>query len=374
MNRERAYVAGRGAVSAFGVGFPALARGVFGGQRGLEPLRRLASVECLTEVAGEVPEPVVDAAGGEAGLALHMAIAAAKEALGEADTASIGLVLSTTKADLGGVQGKGEGLGSPARLARRLGESLGLGGPQAAVSCACSSGGAATALAARWIERGHATRVLVVGVDALTPFVLRGFSSLLALDSQPCRPFDRERAGLSLGEGAAALLLSARENESLRGTFIAGWGESNDANHVTGPSRDGSGLRLAAERALARAGIRPAEVDAVHVHGTGTRYNDASEALALVGLFGGKTPPAFGSKGQTGHALGATAVFEILLLLEALHRGEVPGNVGLEEPDVNPALTLSQERVTLSRARYGLKVSAGFGGINAAVVVCAGPE
>lgn len=373
MNRRRVYVAGRGAVSAFGVGFPALAQGVFEGQRGLAPRRRLASVPCLTEIAGEVPEDVADAAGG-ASLALHIAIAAAKEALGETDPSEVGLVLSTTKADLGGVGCSGEGLGSPARLAKRLAETLALGGPQAAVSCACSSGGAATALAARWIQRGHATRVLVVGVDVLTAFVLRGFSSLLALDPQPCRPFDRERAGLSLGEGAAALLLSAREDEGQRGTFVAGWGESNDANHVTGPSRDGSGLRLAAERALAKAGIRPDQVDAVHVHGTGTRYNDASEALALAGLFGGRTPPAFGTKGQTGHALGATAVFEILLLIEALHRGEVPGNVGLEESDVDPALTLSREGVTLSRSRFGLKVSAGFGGINAAVVVCAGAD
>ena len=99
------------------------------------------------------------------------------------------------------------------------------------------------------------------------------------------------------------------------------------------------------------------------------QFSDASEALALVGLFGGTTPPTFGTKAQTGHALGATAVFEILLLAEALRRGTVPRNVGLEVSDVDPALTLPTRDVALSRSRVGLKVSAGFGGLNSAVVL-----
>ncbi len=371
---RRAWVAGRGAVTALGVGAPALLAGAFEGRSGLAPLRRLAGTDCLTAIAGEVPVDVVRSASGE--LPLHMATLAAREALGrtraETRPGDLALVLSSTKADMGGVVGPGDGLGQPRVLAHRLAKSLGIHGPLAAVSCACSSGLTAIALAGRWIAAGHAERVLVVGVDALNAFVLRGFSALLALDPGPCRPFDAARRGLSLGEGAAALLLSAQQDDAEDGAWLAGWGESNDANHVTGPSRDGAGLALAAERALARAGMSADEIDVLHLHGTGTPYNDASEALAMKTVFGGVTPPAVGSKAITGHTLGAAGVLEVLVALEAVSRGAAPPNVGLEVSGVDPALTLSTEGTPLRERegpRAALKTCAGFGGINTALVL-----
>jgi 3-oxoacyl-(acyl-carrier-protein) synthase len=267
-------------------------------------------------------------------------------------------------------QGGERGLGSPRRLASRLQAALGLGGPVAAVSCACSSGLSAIALAARWIEGGRVEAALVVGVDVLSAFVLRGFSSLLALDPGRCRPFDAARRGLSLGEGAGALLLGHAEDGA---AWVAGWGESNDANHVTGPSRDGVGLSLAAGRALARAGLAPEEIGFIHLHGTGTRYNDASEALAMEQVFGGGTPPAVGTKANTGHTLGAAGLLESLVALGCLERGLLPANLGLEEPDVASALDLTRGPRSLEGPRAALKVCAGFGGIDTAIVLRGGP-
>lgn len=351
-----------GVLSAFGAGVEPLVEGVFAGESRLRPPRRLAGDACPAGVLAELPwglpcEP------------FSAARAAAQKALGAAPREGTALVLASTKADLSGVDaaapaGAAPGLGAPWRLARALAAALGLSGPVGAVSTACSSGLDALALAGRWVVAGRAERVLVVGVDILTGFVVRGFDALLALDPDPCRPFDRSRRGLSLGEAAVALLLAA----DAPGPQLLGWGASNDANHVTGPCREGRGLTLAAKRALARADRAPGDVDLVHVHGTGTPYGDASEALGLARLFGDAGPPAWGTKAQTGHTLGAAGLLESLLAVEALRRGEVPGNAGLAEPDVAPGLRLARGSVRLARARCALKVSAGFGGLNAAVL------
>mgnify|MGYP001425623535 CR=1 FL=1 len=355
------FVRGRGAVSAFGAGLPALCEGVFQGACALRPPLRLAGIPDLPAAVGELP---AGADGPEEALALGMSCRAGEEALaGWGARAATALVLCTAKAAQDG--GRGEG---PGRLAAAVAARLGLGGPRLAVSTACASGLSGLALAGRWLRAGRAAHALVLGVDALTPFVARGFVGLLALDPGPCRPFDRARRGLSLGEGAGALLLSGEPGPGapLR---LLGWGEANDANHVTGPRRDGGGLRLAAERALARAGLAPDALDTVHLHGTATPYNDAAEALALRDLCGGPTPPAWGSKAALGHTLGASGVLETLLLGEALLRGLTGPNLRLEEPDVDPALRLVRGPTPLRRARVGLKVSAGFGGIDAAVLL-----
>lgn len=367
------HLGGWGAVTGFGAGRAALLAGIRGGASALLPRRRTAGGPVPTEVAAEVPG-LEDCPPAER--ALRIALDAAREALastpGGPRAGDTPLVLATTKAELTGVFGEtaesGRGLGSPARLAQRLAAELGAPGVVASVSCACASGVVALSLAARRIAAGELERALVVGVDVLDEFVLAGFGGLHALDPGPCRPFDRLRRGVSLGDGAGALLLTARAAEG-RGLRAAGWGGANDACHVTGPDREGAGIALAVERALARAGRGPEDVDLVHVHGTGTAANDACEALGLVRAFDGGTPPAFGTKAQTGHTLGAAGVLETCLLADALARGEAPANVGLAEPDVDDRLDLVRAPRRLARARAGLKVSSGFGGIDAALVV-----
>jgi 3-oxoacyl-[acyl-carrier-protein] synthase II len=364
---SQAFVAGRGAVTCFGAGRDAFLDAVFSGRSGIRPRERLAGARCLTSVAAEIPAELRERLAGAESLVLGMALLAAREALEEArlgPDGALGLVLATTKADLTGGMAAGNELGFPWRLLARLAEHLGLSGRSAAVSCACASGLSALALGASWIRAGALERVLVVGADALNGFILSGFSSLLALDPGACRPFDRRRAGLSLGEGAGAIVLSAHGRESL-GVELAAWGASNDANHVTGPCRDGSGLALALRRALGD--IDPARVDYVHLHGTGTEYNDAMECRALRAVFA-RPPVASGSKAQIGHTLGAAGVLESLIAIEALHRRVAPPNVGLSEPDPALDFPLSADARPLPRAEVALKLAAGFGGIDSALV------
>lgn len=368
-----AYVAGRGAVSCFGSGRRALVDGVFGGALGVLPRRRTADFDVPTEVAAELPADMLEAIGGGADLAFQCALAAGREALAEAGsppTERIGLVLASTKGDLSGVVAgdAGDGLGLPGRLAARIAAALRLGPVLGAVSCACASGVVALTTAARHLHYGTTERALVLGVDVLHAFVMAGFGSLHALDPRACRPFDAARRGVSLGEAAAALLLTRHAGESI-GVALLGHGGANDACHVTGPDRQGAGIALAAARAIAGAGLRPADIDVVHLHGTATQANDATEAIGLGRLFAGRTPPAFGTKAQTGHALGASGVLETIVTIEALLRRRAPANVGLEHPDVDPALDLTRSERSLPRARHGLKVASGFGGVQAAVVV-----
>jgi 3-oxoacyl-[acyl-carrier-protein] synthase II len=364
------FVAGRGAVTCFGAGRQALCTAVFEGRSGVQPRARLADVDCLTDVAAELPPEIVAGAEREGlPLPLVVATAAAREALAEAEEVEgpLGLVLASTKADLSGIVGPGDGLGRPGYTLEQLGERLAVEGPRAAISCACASGLIAIAQAGRWIRAGAAEDVLVVGVDVLNDFILRGFSSLLALSKEPSRPFDRSRTGLSLGEGAGALLLSARRrrDDDVR---LAGWGSSNDANHVTGPSRDGSGLALAMQRALRSADCAVDDVDYIHLHGTGTPYNDAMECRALESVFA-KPPIASGSKAQIGHTLGAAGVLESVIAVEALTLSEAPPNARLKEVDEGVRVPLEGSARELPRARVAMKVSAGFGGINAAAVL-----
>jgi 3-oxoacyl-[acyl-carrier-protein] synthase II len=370
-NRRRVFVAGRGAVSGFGAGRRVLADAIHAGERAVRPRARTAAFPAPTNVAAEAPPECLRGADGEADHARVLALLAAREALEEAgapDPRTIGLVLASTKADLSGIVGEGDGCGQAARLAQRLAADLGLAGVRAAVSTACASGLVALALAERRIARGEAERLLVIGVDALGPFTLRGFGSLSALDPEPCRPFDARRRGLSLGEGAGALLLTACESESL-GVRLAGHGGANDAFHPLHPPPGGEGLTLAVRRALASAELRAGDIDVIHLHGTGTVASDASEAAGLAAAFGGRTPPAFGTKAQTGHTLGAAGLLETLLLVEALERGTAPANAGLEQPDVDDRLDLVRAPRVLPRARRGLKVACGIGGVQAALVL-----
>lgn len=378
------HVAGRGAVSCFGAGLAPLLDAVFAGAVGIRPFERLAGTECLTTLAAEVPAAATVAVGAGTetdhgpSLTLQFATLAARQALAEwggtPDRETL-LVLASTKADMSGiVTPEGDGLGQGDRLARRLGEALGLDGPRVAVSSACASGLSALALAGRQLRRGAATRALVVGADSLCPFIARGFGALLALSPEPARPFDRDRQGLSLGEGAGAILLSIDPQESL-GFELRGWGESNDANHVTGPSRDGDGLALATRRALQHADTSPGAIDLLHLHGTGTRYNDAMEARAMARVFAAdRQPAAAGSKGQLGHTLGAAGILETLITLSALQRATTPPNVGLRRPDDDCTLSLLAPATALADARLALKVAAGFGGINVALVLARGGQ
>ncbi|MBI5017243.1 MAG: beta-ketoacyl-[acyl-carrier-protein] synthase family protein [Deltaproteobacteria bacterium] len=249
---------------------------------------------------------------------------------------------------------------------------LGLGGEAANVNAACASSTIALARAAGRIACGTAEEVLVVGFDLVTEFVFSGFSALKALSTEPCRPFDRGRTGLSLGEGAVALRLTSEERARRDGRpclgTIAGWGVANDATHITAPARDGSGLILAVRRALAVAGIGPEAVAAVSAHGTGTVYNDAMELVAFREVFGDRPVPVHSLKGALGHTMGAAGGLEAVVCLKALREQRAPPTAGLRDPEPAAQGQVAAEAVPFSGS-FLLSTNSGFGGINAALVL-----
>lgn len=222
------------------------------------------------------------------------------------------------------------------------------------------------------IAAGQVSAVLVYAADIVSEFVFSGFSALQALSPESCRPFDRSRSGLNLGEAGAALLLldeeQAYREEATILARIAGWGAANDAHHVTAPARDGCGLILACQQALARAEIEPEQVCAINAHGTGTVYNDAMELTAFGALFDGKIPPFHGLKGSIGHCLGAAGAVEVAIAARALQEQFLPPTVGCLEPEAAAAGQVG-EKVQKISGDYLLCCNSGFGGINGALML-----
>jgi hypothetical protein len=232
------------------------------------------------------------------------------------------------------------------------------------VSAACASGTSALGLAARRVLAGGARRVLVLAMERPTGFIGDGFACLRAIDPAGCRPFHAQRAGLMPGEALAAAVVEAEGG----GPWLSGWGARMDANHLTGPDRTGSGLAAACRQALDRAGLAaPVQVIA---HGTGTRYNDDAESLAYAAVCPGVPVTAF--KGLLGHSLGACGLVDAVLALAAQRRGCIPGTVGTPSPGCSGAIALLPPGPHDLPAGGILVANAGFGGLDAAVVVGGG--
>lgn len=290
----------------------------------------------------------------------------------------LGLVLSTTKANIEALERLAEQrpCSDAARrhlqgelLAADLAAAHGAQGPVQGVSVACVSGLVAIQQGAKWIQRGAVDAVLVVGVDALSAFVMAGFTALKAIDPNGCRPFDQNRCGLSPGEAGAALVLVRADLAPASAITIRGWGGSNDANHLTGPSRDGSGLALAIRRALDWTQLQPEQIDYINAHGTGTPYNDAMEALALRSVFGDHPPPVSAAKGMLGHTLGAAGVVETILCVLAMQERCLPGTPRLSIPAEGAPASLTKEPRSVPRLNHVLKLNTGFGGTNGALIL-----
>jgi 3-oxoacyl-[acyl-carrier-protein] synthase II len=248
-------------------------------------------------------------------------------------------------------------------------------GPRATAVTACSSSANALGMAADLIADGRADAMLAGGTDAHCKMTYAGFNALQALAPDVCRPFDRRRAGLSLGEGAAMFVVEEETHARRRGAPIfavfAGYGMSADAHHMTAPDPQGRGAVLAMRRALAEAAIEPQAVDYVNAHGTGTAQNDPIETRAIKAVFGGhaRRLAVSSTKSQTGHCLGAAGAVEILATVLALHHGLVPPTVNLEEPDPECDLDYVPRRAREQRLRVALSNSYGFGGNNTSVVL-----
>jgi 3-oxoacyl-[acyl-carrier-protein] synthase II len=241
-------------------------------------------------------------------------------------------------------------------------------------SNACASGANAVGYAFRGIRAGQADVALCGGYDPLCEFVFAGFHSLQALTAEMCRPFDRNRSGLAIGEGAGVLVLENWERAKARGARILGevmgYGESNDAYHMTRPDPEGKSAARALRQALQDAGRAPEHVDYVNAHGTGTPFNDASETAALVSALGPRAReiPVSSAKSMIGHLLGAAGAVEGILSVLALREGWLPPNANYETPDPGCNLSIVRTATRAEHLRVALSNSFGFGGANAALV------
>lgn len=257
-------------------------------------------------------------------------------------------------------------------VARFLAQHLGIAGPAHVISTACSSGAKALASAGRLLRSGMADVVIAGGVDALCSFTLAGFSALESVSAQRCNPLSRQRDGINLGE-AAALFIVGRTPGPVR---LAGWGETQDAHHMSAPDPSGQGALQAMVQALARAGSQAGEVDYVNLHGTATPHNDAMESLAVHTLLGTRVPVS-STKPMTGHALAAAGALEAAVAWQVLvdnPQGRLPVHWWDGAVDTAlPALRLVTPGMSLGRpARQVLSNSFAFGGSNAALLLTAG--
>jgi 3-oxoacyl-[acyl-carrier-protein] synthase II len=250
-------------------------------------------------------------------------------------------------------------------------EAFGISAPCQVIANACASGTNAIGHAFECVRSGRYGRVLTGGYDALSELVFVGFDSLQASTPEKCRPFDRDRTGMVLGEGAAILALENLDAARSRGACvlaeITGYGMSTDNFHLTQPDPWGGGPRRAMERALQSAHISADAVDYINAHGTATVFNDAAEGKAISELFG--RAPVSSTKSMMGHSLGAAGAVEVIVCLLALQHQFLPANINFRGPDKNIDLNIVANEAKPASLRMVLSNSFGFGGTNASIAI-----
>ncbi len=405
-------VTGVGAVSGFGWGVEALWRGLLAGGTAIRPFHRFPHAGHRTHLAAEVPPPPLplapaadgsparDSGGRQLSVADRFALAAAAEAVaaaglderlgageGEAGVffgSSTGGMWEAEAYLAGLLQGRRRGgvrlhslasqqVNGPGDcVARRFAVS----GPVQTVSSACSSGALSIGAALESLRAGEVEVALAGGSDSLCQLTYAGFNSLRAVDEEPCRPFRAGRAGMSLGEGAAVVVLEPLARALGRGARplaeLAGAGGACDAHHMTAPEPHGTGAAAAIAAALADAGLGAEEIDFLNAHATGTQLNDAAEWQAMERVFGARSRqlPVMASKAGIGHLLGSAGAIEAVVTVLALCRGELhpaPPAVEPVDPDC-PAALVAGRPLRLPAARAAVSTSLAFGGANAALV------
>jgi 3-oxoacyl-[acyl-carrier-protein] synthase II len=358
----------------YGWGTEACWKGLLSGRTAIGPFDRFDTGAFPTRKAGVIEELV---SGGPESLAMQM-LAPLLGGPASPFPEDAFLILATTTGEIDFLERQALGENREAsesrldRLLAKVIEATGVHGGAMVVSAACASSSAAIARGAAMIRGGGPSSVLVVACDCVSEFVFSGFSSLMALDADVARPFDRGRSGLSLGEAAGFVLLMSGERASREGRDslgeILGWGLTNDANHMAGPSRDGAGLARAIGKALGTAEAQAGAVGCISAHGTGTVYNDAMEMKAFKSVFGARPIPVYSIKGGTGHTLGAAGLIETIVALRTLREHRVPPTVNLERVDDGARGWVFRESVEFS-GEVTLSTNSGFGGVNCALAL-----
>ena len=391
-------VTGYGCVTALGADAAKTWQALIAGQSARAPLTAIAVEGCrVTEGAQADLPPLTGYSAKEISRltrADRLALPAAEEALRHAGLLDDNgycrfrrLEMSVSTTACGMEKGEeflraiwaGQHIGQSARVARYQAQQqiaamhrrFGFTGPVMIVANACAGGGNAIGHAWDLIRAGMAEAVLCGGYDALNELVFAGFDCLQSLAPDACRPFDQNRRGLMLGEGAGFLVLENVEYAKKRGAtirgYVTGYGHSTDLHHLTQPAPDGAPLERAMRQALERANCSPESVGYVNAHGTGTPFNDGAEAQAFHRVFGSGPTKLSSTKAAIGHTLGAAGAIEAVFSLLALQTGQIPPQINLQEPEPLVAVSLVKKGET-AHLESVMSVNLGFGGSNAAVL------
>jgi 3-oxoacyl-[acyl-carrier-protein] synthase II len=393
-NAARVAVVAAGIVSPLGFGLHETLASLREGRDCVSPVTRFPVEHCRCKTAGQVSDARLAGAGepqlrsGRLHRVAQMMILALGEALAQAPGFQPELsIVGTTSGGMTFGEEYYRGLKGGRISARRAAslianytpqkpvvdaqEAFGLSAPCQVIANACASGTNAIGHAFDCIRSGRYERVLSGGYDALSELVFVGFDSLQAATPDRCRPFDRERTGLVLGEGAAILLLENLDSARARGAKIVaeiiGYGISTDNHHLTQPNPSGSGARQAMEGALQSAKISAREIDYINAHGTATPLNDAAEGKAIAELFDDVAVSS--TKGMMGHSLGAAGAIEAVISILALQNQFLPPNINFRDGDTGLDLNIIASSSQPANVRTVLSNSFGFGGTNASVII-----
>jgi len=402
MSGRRIVVTGIGCLSALGADRESVWRGLIEGRSGIGTLTLFDPTGYRSELAAEVadyqPERrFTPLERRRLSRCDQIAVLAAEEALADAglndarvDPDRIGVMFGAGTSDLfrnetylAKLRARGVDHARPSSVLNffsntpidAVGDRFGLEGPRQCIVAACSSSTIAIGHAADAIREGTIDVALAGGADVLCRLTFSGFNALRLVDTQPCRPFDTSRAGMTIGEAAAVLVLEDFDRARRRGAHVyaevLGHGVRCEAYHPTSPEPDGRALAGTIEAALASAGISADDVDHVNAHGTGTPQNDRAEARAFVRVFGdrARTMPVNSIKGMVGHCLGAAGAIEAAALALTIARGIIPPTVHHTETDPECGLDVVPNAARERAVRCGISTSLAFGGNDSALVM-----
>jgi len=389
----RVAVVAAGVVSPLGFGLTETLDSLRKSRDCVSPVTRFSVAQCRCKAAGQVSDDRLLAGRGEAPRsrrlhrASHMMIQALKEVLAQEPRFEPGLtVIGTTSGGMSygehyyrSLRQAGDLRRAPTWIANYPAQkpvidaqvAFGISAPCQVIANACASGTNAIGHAFECVRSGRYQRVLAGGYDAISELVFTGFDSLQASTPEKCRPFDRHRTGMVLGEGAAVLALENLASAQQRGApvlaEIIGYGISTDNFHITQPDPTGIGAQQAMQQALESARVSAAAVDYINAHGTATLFNDAAEGKAISALFNGV--PVSSTKGMMGHSLGAAGAIEAVICLLALQHQFLPPNINFGALDDHLDLNIVANKARPAVLRTALSNSFGFGGTNASILM-----
>lgn len=390
-------IVGTGLVCCLGAGVTRVFRRMCAGECGIRPLDRFPVDDYPQQSGGQLPGDIEEALRTEFpddDLAAAMVKTAGREALRQAGREfpaaldpAMALVLGTNFGPMESLEWcwreriecgamDRDTFDRFDRFPAAMAEWLGCGGPRAQISLSCASGASALAIAGDMIRAGRAERVLAIGYDALTEYCWCGLTNLRTITTDRMRPFDANRSGTLFSEGAGAMLLERRTASSPPPLgILAGVATNNNAFHMTAPAKDADGSRRVMADAIADAGMTPEAIDHVSAHATSTRANDVTEAAALRNLFGRRLDSitVAAHKSQLGHLMGAAGIAEAIITLEVIRCGIIPPTIHHETPDPECPLDCVPGKARHRQVRCAVTNSAGIGGNNGSVVLCAAP-